>query len=502
MENSQTNTLASRNLFEKFIQIKTTRGVAEFLGISHQKLTYLLYRLPDGARYSSFSISKKSGGSRTIHAPIEPICRAQRMVAVALEENQKPRKCTMAFIRGRGIVTNAKQHLRRRWVLNFDLEDFFGQIHFGRVRGMFRSTRFGFNDKVATLLAHLCCHHGRLPQGAPTSPVISNTICESLDRELLHLAQRNRCRYTRYCDDITLSSNHRIFPSGIAVLRSGKSPLLGNSILAILDRNGFSVNERKTRIAARFEHQEVTGITVNSKSNVRRNRVRQARAMLHAWQVKGLGAAEQEFKERWSSKDRAPWRSEADFKSVLRGRIEFIGQVRGHRDPIYIKLLRRYAQMNPECNSKVLMEIEESSKDVFLCHASEDKPNVVLPIAKALEEAGISFFLDAKEIGWGDSVTGLINRALVGAKYVIVVISKSSLEKHWPQKEMNAALSAEISEGRTRLLPLLVAEDEMSREKLWRKLALHGDKSYLTWDGDPVSIVDAVKDRLLRDTAP
>jgi len=155
-----------------------------------------------------------------------------------------------------------------------------------------------------------------------------------------------------------------------------------------------------------------------------------------------------------------------------------------------------YCHLNPDSKSKVLAMIDAEERDVFLCHASEDKDGIVNPLAAALTIAGISYFLDSKEILWGDSVTNVINRALVQAKFVIVVISERSLAKHWPQKEMNAALAREISEGKTRVLPLIVGRDIAESQKLWQRLALQGDKKYLAWKGDPQPIVDELR-RLL-----
>jgi hypothetical protein len=140
--------------------------------------------------------------------------------------------------------------------------------------------------------------------------------------------------------------------------------------------------------------------------------------------------------------------------------------------------------------------IDAEERDVFLCHASEDKDRVVNPLADALNRAGISYFLDSKEILWGDSVTNVINRALVRAKFVVVVISEQSLAKHWPQKEMNAALAREISEGKTRVLPLIVGRNAAESKALWQRLALQGDKKYLEWKDNPQLIVDELR-RLL-----
>lgn len=119
-----------------------------------------------------------------------------------------------------------------------------------------------------------------------------------------------------------------------------------------------------------------------------------------------------------------------------------------------------------------------------------------------MTRAGISHFLDSKEILWGDSVTNVIIRALVQAKFVVVVISERSLAKHWPQKEMNAALAREISEGKTRVLPLIVGRNAAESKALWQRLALQGDKKYLEWKDNPQLIVDELRRLLKRLSQP
>ncbi len=478
--------------------MKTKRDLATFVGVTYETFTFLLRRKPATKRYKSFTISKKNGKPRLIEAPIKPIREMQRRVADVLLEIHQPRKPVFGFVKDMNIAKNAKVHCRKRWILNIDLQDFFHSVHFGRIRGILQSPRFNFNRDVAQELAHLCCLDGRLPQGAPTSPVMSNIVCDRLDAELTSFAREHDCRYTRYCDDITFSTTRREFPLEIATFIPKQEPKLSDAFVSLIEKHGFRLNPEKTRLLDQTKRQEVTGLTANVRPNVTREFVRQVRAMLHAWRKHGLPAAQNEFATKWDKKDRGPRKRPPKFEKVVRGKIDFIGLVRGERDPIYVKLLRYYCNLNPDAKSKVLTMIDATEKDVFLCHASEDKDRVVKPIADALELAGISYFLDAKEILWGDSVTNVINRALVQAKFVLVVISERSLEKHWPQKEMNAALAREISEGTTRVLPLLVAADDEARDALWRRLALHGDKRYLSWGDDASKIVAAVKELLTR----
>ncbi|MFL6199533.1 MAG: TIR domain-containing protein [Thermoanaerobaculia bacterium] len=135
------------------------------------------------------------------------------------------------------------------------------------------------------------------------------------------------------------------------------------------------------------------------------------------------------------------------------------------------------------------------SRDVFFCHASEDKAAVVHPLAKALKAAGLTYWLDEDEIQWGDIVTATIDHGLSISKFVVVVISSNSLGKPWPTWELNAMLSRDISSGKIRVLPLLVGDVE-DRRKFREQLPLLADKRYLVWKGDPEPIVKALRARI------
>lgn len=131
-------------------------------------------------------------------------------------------------------------------------------------------------------------------------------------------------------------------------------------------------------------------------------------------------------------------------------------------------------------------------KDVFICHASEDKPDVVMPIVNALESQGISYWLDQAEINWGDSLIEKINEGLANSRYVIVVLSDSFLSKRWPQKELSSVLNIEASTGEIKVLPLIVG----NAKEIIDNFTLLNDKIYIHWDGDPSKIVNAMKGRL------
>jgi len=137
------------------------------------------------------------------------------------------------------------------------------------------------------------------------------------------------------------------------------------------------------------------------------------------------------------------------------------------------------------------------SKDVFICHASEDKSYIIKPLIAAFKREGISYWYDEAEIKWGDSITEKVNEGLRISRYVIVVISKYFLLKRWPQRELNSVLNVESSTGKVRVLPLIVGTDKVKGD-IFQKYPLLNDKFYLTWENDTQKIIDILKDRLGR----
>jgi hypothetical protein len=145
--------------------------------------------------YETFTIPKKNGETRTIDAPKIKLLTIQRAFAEELEKVYPPKRCVHGFVSGKSIVTNAEQHIKKRYVFNIDLKDFFATIQFARVRNILISEPFNYPYSQATILAQICCHKGALPQGAATSPILSNIICWKMDAQLQRLAIDNRCTY-------------------------------------------------------------------------------------------------------------------------------------------------------------------------------------------------------------------------------------------------------------------------------------------------------------------
>jgi retron-type reverse transcriptase len=244
-----------------------------------------------GKKYRSFEIPKKSGGIRAIHAPEPQLRLLQSRLAELLYSCVQERKKTEprywfpshGFHQGRTIISNAEVHRRRRFVFNLDLEDFFGTINFGRVRGFFiRDQMFALDPKIATIIAQIACHDNALPQGSPCSPVISNLIGNILDSRLLAIARDAHCTYTRYADDLTFSTNEMLFPTEIAVNVWGPDWTVGKRLKKTIEKTGFFINPAKTRMSERGSRQTVTGLVVNDKVNINQDYYRSARAMCNA----------------------------------------------------------------------------------------------------------------------------------------------------------------------------------------------------------------------------
>lgn len=324
----------------------TPRTFAYAIGTSYGQIKRLYYDAPISSHYKTFTVIKKHGGVRTISSPSDQLKHLQYKILGLLEPKYAPRKQVHGFVKGRNIVTNAFPHTRRKYVFNLDLEDFFSTITFQRVRGILRSKPYRFQPETASVIAHLCCVGGMLPQGAPTSPFISNIICAKLDAQLTAFAIKHKFSYTRYADDITFSFNgdiNRAFnvliekESGRGISR-GCSPVVADPLFMIIHDNGFSVNTKKVRIQDSSTRQVVTGLTVNKKVNVDRRFVRKTSAMIHSIEMNGIKNAQAKFSEV------AP--EAGSIVSSIHGRLLFVKQVKGVDSPVYRKLGLRFNDLN------------------------------------------------------------------------------------------------------------------------------------------------------------
>lgn len=354
---------------EKFFALKTRRDLAALLGYRYDGLVYQLYKTSEDKKYETFFVQKKSGELRTIHAPVPKLKHIQRRLNEVLQSVYSPKPMVFGFTLGKNIVDNADKHKKKNWVLNLDLENFFPSINFGRVRGMFMHKPYNLPNEVATTIARICCFDNSIPQGAPTSPIISNMLCAKMDSQFQDLAWKHRCFYTRYADDLTFSTTLREFPPEIANVNSILSVELGNDLTSIIQQNGFEINRTKVRAFSYFQRQEVTGLTVNKFPNVRRKYVMQIRSMLHAWDKKGLQAAETEHHEIQKQKHRHPDSKSPSLQKIIKGKLDFLKMVKGRDNKIYLKYKKQY-------HGLILREKGLRRTRLFDENNTENKPRV------------------------------------------------------------------------------------------------------------------------------
>lgn len=312
----------------KLLHISTASELSQFLNI----LFYQLEEIINYPFYKHHVIKKKRGGERELFVPAKTLKRLQKRINYYLQHYYaeiKPDSVHGFTIKTDdksvhcNIVENAKPHVGKKYILNIDLKDFFPDISAFRVKQLFTSSLFNYNEHIATALTLLTTYQGMLPTGAPTSPVISNFLCFQLDADLKAFCEIcNELIYTRYADDLTFSSDSLISNQTIA------------EIISVIEKNNFQVNTKKMRLKSFSQKQTVTGLIVNEKVNVDRKFLKKTRAMLHDAILNGIDSATRKhFKLKKMSSDK----QRQFFLFRLEGYINFIGQVRGKSDLIYLR---------------------------------------------------------------------------------------------------------------------------------------------------------------------
>ncbi len=290
------------------------------IGITISELKFLSFSRNVSAvnHYRKFFISKKSGGRRLISAPMPRLRKLQYWILENILNKVAIHPAANGFTTNRSIITNAEQHIAKDVVINADVKDFFPSIHFRRVKGMFQ--KLGYREKVAVILALVCTEpdtdevkiDGRtyfvrkgarvLPQGAATSPAITNILCYRLDKRLQGIANKYNFSYTRYADDISFSGNEDAITAEAITWRIKKT----------LRDEGFEPHPEKIRVMRKGRRQEVTGVVVNKKLSVGRDKLRQFRAYLHTVRTKGA--------------DKATWKNDSSVSAVT-GYLNYIKMV-------------------------------------------------------------------------------------------------------------------------------------------------------------------------------
>ena len=293
-------------------------------------------------RYKTFHIKKKSGGLREINAPCYQLGVLLYILNMVFKAVYTPSESTMGFTEERSVVTNAQIHIGHHYVFNIDLENFFPSIPQARVWARIQLPPFNFPKEVANVVAGLCCHTNSdmtrnvLPQGAATSPLLTNAICDTLDRRMRGVAKRFGLHYSRYADDMTFSSMHNVYQEGSD---------FRNEIKRLIEEQGFKMNEKKTRLLRDGDRQEVTGLTVNQRVNVTRKYVHDIRWILHCWEKDGYGKAYALFYDYYKRTKGYIKKGEPVMENVIGGKLNYMRMVKGENNTTYRKLLERFLKL-------------------------------------------------------------------------------------------------------------------------------------------------------------
>lgn len=271
-------------------------SLADNMKISVNELRFLAFNrsVSKVSHYVRFKIPKKTGGERLISAPMMRLKNAQYWILANILEKVDLHQAAHGFVSQKSIVSNATPHLQSEVVINLDLKDFFPTITQERVKGVFR--KLGYSHNIATTLSLICTEadtegveldgetwyiatgERRLPQGAPTSPALTNILCRRLDNRLQGLADKLGFTYTRYADDMTFSGKKE----GIKNVN-----LLLKCVNQIVTDEGLTIHPDKTKVMRKGSRQEVTGITVNETPSVCRKKLKQFRALLYQLEKDG-----------------------------------------------------------------------------------------------------------------------------------------------------------------------------------------------------------------------
>ena len=282
--------------------VQTAEEAATLLDLTTGELAWLTYHRDAATidHYRHFTIPKKSGGQRAISAPKPKLKAAQRAILDTILAPVPVHEAAMAFRPATHIGHNAARHAGAKVLMRVDLKDFFPSIKLRRVKRVFQD--LGYNEGVATLFALISTEAPRaevefegkkyfaalgdrcLPQGAPTSPAITNVMCRHLDNRMAGAAQKMGFLYTRYADDLVFSS------------KEAKANVVGLKALVetIITDEKLEVNPEKTAILRPHTRQSVTGLVINEGegqgARVSREQMRKFRAFLHGYETQGREA--------------------------------------------------------------------------------------------------------------------------------------------------------------------------------------------------------------------
>lgn len=295
-----------------------SKDLGDFLSevASPSLLDYIITR--KDSYYRNFRVKKKNGTYRYINEPLNQLFTIQKEFSQFFLINRANNYHSHGFELKKNIITNANKHVGKKIVLNIDLEDFFSNISTLRISKLLLD-KFNVSEEEAIKIADLLTYKNSLPQGSPSSPVLSNLICEQLDNELNKYCKQFNITYTRYADDMSFSFNFN------------KLPIIQvKTIIFIIEQNNFKINKKKYRYYYRNARQLVTGLVVNEKVNVKREYYKRLRAILHNWSVKGIVYTQDKFIEKYGDNK--------NFILTVEGWVNFLGQVKGNDNAQFLTI--------------------------------------------------------------------------------------------------------------------------------------------------------------------
>ncbi len=331
-------------------------------------------------RYKQFTIQKRSGSERVINSPNAGLKCIQRCLNMIFQVIYEPSIFATGFVPGKSILTNAAMHKGCNYVYNIDLKDFFGSVDQARIWGRLQNKPFNLNKgfgrlELANVISSLCCHEieverlnpeGKwviikknvLPQGAPTSPTLTNIICQQLDYYLSAMARRFGINYSRYADDITFSSMHNVYHKGGEFI---------NELKRIIGTQNFHIKEEKTRIQKSAYRQRVTGLIVNDNPNLPPKYRKTIKMWLYLWEIYGYDKATELFAKELKSPEQ-DHKGSTHLQSVLSGKLNFLKMVKGAEDQTYLKLKMKFDDL-----SKALKQQELKIENINVKEANDIK---------------------------------------------------------------------------------------------------------------------------------
>ncbi|OFY24045.1 MAG: hypothetical protein A2W98_13975 [Bacteroidetes bacterium GWF2_33_38] len=274
-------------------------------------------------------IPKKSGGFRVVYSPSsDNLTNCLKVLNSKLRKIYVPSSCVHGYIKGRGIKTNASEHLGKQYILKVDIENYFEKITKERIIKSLNN--LGFQNEISSLIAKITTHNNVLVQGFHTSPTLANIIFHELD---LIFSKFTNASYTRYADDLYFSSKEEI-----DILSKVEEQLL---------KFGFTINKSKIKLMKRGQKQYVTGLTVfdNKKPRISKNKKKEIRQQMHyinRYGYKGhimheFGISNEEYLNNDEIKENVDYKIH-ELKTKIKGWLLFINSIEPEFSKKYITL--------------------------------------------------------------------------------------------------------------------------------------------------------------------